>query len=104
MTRDDSETSCHDLMKAMVDPEVKDDHDKVCLEANLLHTFFFVALAIHCLIVGEVDCESTCPTTETAGILRPLFFPPAQKRISFFIGGRKKQIKPRVLGIKNTHV
>lgn len=41
------------MMTAMVDPEVKDDHDKVCLEANLLH-IFFVALAIHCLIVGEV--------------------------------------------------
>ena len=29
------------MMTAMVDPEVKDDHDKVCLEANLLpHVFF----------------------------------------------------------------
>lgn len=88
------------MMTAMVDPEVKDDHDNVCLEANLLHTFFFCSIGNSLFDCRRSLCESTFPTTETAGIMKPLFFPLRKKRISFFIRGPKKQIKPGVLGIK----
>lgn len=74
------------MMTAMVDPEVKDDHDKVCLEANLLHTFCFVSIGNSLFDYRRSLCESTCPTTEPAWIMKPLFFP-----LSFFIGGRKNK-------------